>query len=114
MPNNEPLLRTLLIIIAIVLLIPFLMMIVAWPMMGMWGGSHMWNGTAGASWLWLLMRLIPLLAVLGVGYLLYKAILRTNDQAKDTALEELRLAYARGDLSSEEFEERLDRLKRRE
>lgn len=118
MAANNDLVRILLIIVAIVLLVPFLMMIFAWPLMGMWGGGHMWNGGmwggSGGTWMWLLMWLPSLLILLGGGYLLYRAITRFGGKETDAALEELRLAYARGELSDEEFEDRRERLQREE
>lgn len=116
MASENHLIRILLILVATVVFIPILMMLVAWPMMGMWGGGHMWGGGmwsgTGAPWIWLVMWLVPLLILLGGGYLIYRAIRRQSDTEPDAALEELRLAYARGDLSNEEFEERRDRLER--
>lgn len=81
------------------------------PMMGLWGWGHMWNGT-GTSWMWITMSIVPLLVILGVGYLLYNGIRQSGTQRTDPALEELRAAYARGDLSDEEFEKRRERLQR--
>ena len=49
---------------------------------------------------------IALLVLVGIGYLIYRSA------SGDPALDELRLAYARGDLSDEEYEERRDRLTR--
>lgn len=113
--NNDPV-RLLLLIVAIVLLLPVLMMVFAWPMMGMWGGGHMWdggmwNGTGGPG-LWIVMWIVPLVILLGGGYLLYRAVTRSGSEGTDAALEELRLAYARGELSEEEFEQRRERLRR--
>ncbi|MBB6646926.1 SHOCT domain-containing protein [Halobellus ruber] len=114
MSSNEQLLRVLLIIVAVVLLVPFLLMAIMMPAMGMWGWGHMgdvgmWGG---AGWMWLLMWLIVLAVVLGLGYLLYRGIRRTDGRSEDVALEELRVAYARGELSDEEFETRRERLQR--
>lgn len=114
MSSNDQILRVLLIIVAIVLLVPFLLMAVMMPAMGMWGWGHMgdvgmWSG---AGWMWLLMWLIILIATLGIGYLLYRGIRRTDGRHEDAALEELRVAYARGELSDEEFETRRERLRR--
>ena len=111
-PNNE-LVRILLFLGALLLVVPLLVMIVVWPM-GMWGGGHMWNGGmwdgTGATWGWLLMWIVLLVILLGGGYLLYRAVSRPGANQHDAALEELRLAYARGELSDEEFEVRRDRL----
>lgn len=116
MSTDDTLARTLLIIVAVVLLAPLLVMVFMMPMMGLWGGGHMWGGGmwdgSGATWAWLLMWLLPFLVVLGLGYLLYETIRRPGVRETDTALEELRIAYARGELSQEEFEERRERLER--
>ncbi|WP_306060844.1 SHOCT domain-containing protein [Natronococcus wangiae] len=116
MATEDSLTRALLIVIATILLLPVLVMALAMPMMGVWGGGHMWNGGAwdgtGATWMWLLMSVIPLLVILGLGYLLYSAVRQSGTRETDPALEELRAAYARGDLTDEEFEERRERLRR--
>jgi len=97
--------RLLVLVVAIVILLPVLMMVFAWPMMTMWGSGHMWDGGmwngAGASWMWLVMWIVPLVIFLGGGYLLYRVFNPPNSNDTDAALEELRLTYARGDLSEE-------------
>lgn len=115
MAESDSLVRLILLLLAAVVLLPVLAMVFAAPMMGaghMWG----WDGAAGTGpgWPWLLMGLVPIVVFLGVGYLLYAAVARGGRDEEDRALEELRLAYARGDLSSEEFEERRQRLERGE
>ncbi|MCU4975701.1 SHOCT domain-containing protein [Halobacteria archaeon AArc-m2/3/4] len=116
MATDDTLVRTLLIVIAAILLLPLLMMALAMPFMGVWGGGHMWNGGAwggsGATWMWVLMSIAPLLVILGIGYLLFNAVRQSGTQRTDPALEELRAAYARGDLTDEEFEKRRERLQR--
>lgn len=112
MTSDESVLRTILVVVGAVLLLPILAMLLLMPMMGAYAAGHMgaggmWEGTA-APWLWSLVMLVPLILVVGVGYLLYRALRR--DGGTDRAMEELRLAYARGELSDEEFEERRDRL----
>nr|WP_245809964.1 SHOCT domain-containing protein [Halorubrum vacuolatum] len=71
----------------------------------------MWNGT-GVSWMWALLSIVPLLLILGVGYLLYRGVRGSETNRPDPALEALRAAYARGDLTDEEFETRRERLTR--
>lgn len=85
---------------------------------GMWGPMHdgwMMDGTmagTGSGW-WLLLaalwRLLILAVVVGGGYLLYRAVVGDGADT-DTAIRELRNAYARGDLSEEEYERRRERL----
>ena len=75
---------------------------------GMWGdGGRMpgWALLVGVG-----MQLLWLLVVVGAVYLGYRALAGRGDRPTDRALEELRLAYARGELSDEEYERRRDRL----
>lgn len=114
MSSEDTLLQTVLIIVAVIVLLPLLMMALAMPMMWFWGGGHMWNGGmwngTGATWGGLLMWLVFLAVLVGIGYLLYRAVSTPTSRETDPALEELRTAYARGDLSDEEFEQRRQRL----
>ena len=113
MASNDSVSQVILIVIALILLLPILMMAFAWPMMGMWDGGHMWGweGQPGSVWVMMLMWLVPLAVVLAVGYLLYRGLVRSTDRSGDPVLEELRLAYARGELTDEEFETRRARLR---
>lgn len=74
---------------------------------GMWGTADAAPGWA--VFLGLAIRLIFLAVVVGGGYLLYRALTGMGDTT-DPAIEELRTAYARGELSEEEFERRRERL----
>lgn len=120
MSTNDSLARTILVVAVVVLLVPFLVMSLAMPMMGLWGGGHMWGGPmwdGGAvggttPWMLLLMWLPLLLLVLGLGALAYWSLRRSGGRESDAAIAELRMAYARGELSDEEFEDRRDRLRR--
>lgn len=82
------------------------------PMMGgMWGGG-MWGGSTVPGWMLVVGLVMPILFFLllvGLLYLVYRLV--TDDDAPDSAVEELRTAYARGDLTDEEYEERLARLR---
>ncbi|MFC7175636.1 SHOCT domain-containing protein [Halosegnis marinus] len=78
---------------------------------GMMGGYMYDGGTGSLWWMAVLGVLSPLafFAVLGAGgALVYRVV--TDDGGEDPALAELRAAYARGDLSDEEFERRRERL----
>jgi len=80
---------------------------------GMWGG-HMWGDGTVPGWMvlaGLLMQLLFLAALVGGGYLVYRAITGYGSDS-DQALKELRLAYARGELTDEEYEQRKDTLER--
>lgn len=116
MTQSDSLTRPLLLVVVAIVLLPVLTMAVMMPMMGMWGWGHvagggMWGGTGG-GWMWLVMWFVPLLVIVGVGYLVYAGVRRADTEGDDAALEELRIAYARGDLSDEEFEHRRERLRR--
>ena len=111
--TSDGLLRIVLIVLAVIVLFPLLMMMFAMPMMGMmgwwWGGGM----AGGLSPLWGIgMMLVWLVILVGIGYLLYRGLVGGvgSSLTTDRALEELRVAYARGDLSDEEFEERKDAL----
>jgi putative membrane protein len=116
MASENEVLRILLVIVAVIVLVPILMMAFMMPMMGMWGWSHMADGgtwgNAGGTWTLLLMWFVMFAVVASIGYLIYRAVRRSADSVSDAALEELRVAYARGDLSDDEFEERRERLRR--
>ena len=112
MTTDDSLGRTLLLaaaaLVLLAVLVPLFVMLLAMPMMG--AGMGFWDGGTGATWPWLLAWLVHLALFLGVGYVLYRALRRAPGRQQDPALEELRAAYARGDLTGEEFEERRQRL----
>ncbi|WP_433633557.1 SHOCT domain-containing protein [Halomicrococcus sp. NG-SE-24] len=105
--QNDSWLRLIVVILAIILLAPMLMMVFAFPIMGGWMMGPGYGGQISV-WGWGMM-LVPLLFVLGFGYVLYRALTGENS-GNDAALEELRMAYARGDISEEEFESRREQL----
>ena len=91
------------IVLVIIVLIPLLLMITMMPMMM---GSMAGSGTMTMSPMWsLIMVLGGLFVLLAIGYVLSRA-LRGAAKNTDPAMEELRIAYARGDISKEEFEQR--------
>ncbi len=103
-----------LLLLGALLLVPLLMMGVGiggmvgyGGMMGTWGGNGWWPLVG------LLVPVLVVLVVLGGGYLIVRGLSRGR-QSRDPAVEELRLAYARGDISEEEFESRRKRLDREE
>lgn len=109
--------RTILLVVLAVLAIPVVMMLVMMPMMGAVGWSHMhggmWDGSSGWAAMMGLM-VLPLLIIIGIGYLLYQSLGTEGDGRSDEAIEELRRAYARGEISDEEFENRRTRLQNQE
>lgn len=83
------------------------------PMMGGAWDHGMWGAADGASW-WMLFlgagpQLLFLALLVVAGYLGYRALTAPGGST-DPAMDELRSAYARGDLDDEEFERRRDRL----
>lgn len=79
---------------------------------GMWGSG----GSVPGRWplAGLLMQVLFPVAVVGLGYLLYRAAVgaRSGTATEDRALEALRLAYARGEFDDEEYERRRERPQR--
>jgi putative membrane protein len=79
----------------------------------MWG-SGMWGGGTMPGWMFvvgIVMQLLFLAAIVGGGYLVYRAVVGSGRDS-DQAFEELRLAYARGELTDEEYEQRRATLER--
>lgn len=106
--SSDGLLRIVVIVLALIVLLPFLMMALAMPFMwtmGGWGG-HMTGVTGWGTG----MMLGWVLLLVGIGYLAYRSLTRSGPLTNDPAVEELRMQYARGELSDEEFEERRQRL----
>jgi putative membrane protein len=104
--------RIVFIVLAVLLLVPAVMMLFAFPLMGGWMMGPRYGGGVTPLWGWIMM-LLPLIVLLGGGYLLYHGVMK-DDLGTDPALEELRLAYARGDLSEEEFDTRRSRLRQKQ
>jgi putative membrane protein len=84
---------------------------------GMLGVGHMGGGMwAGSFSGWMLTAAIAVqlifLLVIGVAvYLVYRMVVGSGSTGEDDpAIEELRRAYARGDLSQEEYERRHEEL----
>lgn len=100
--------ETTLQVLAVLLSIPVVMMVVAVPLMGLLGAGH-GGGQVGAEML--VMPAIPIVLLVGIGYLLYTGVGATGSRETDDALEALRAEYARGELSTEEFEDRRERLR---
>ena len=114
--TDRQLVWILLALLAVLILLPTLgmgfgMMGVG-PMMGGTWDHPMWNEGAASGWVlaigWL-MQLLFLAVIVGAIYLGYRAV-TGQAGSTDPAIEELRVAYARGDLSDEEYEQRLERL----
>lgn len=111
--QNNSLVWVVFVVVAVIVLLPLFMMMFMMSMMGMmgwWGGggtgvvfSPVWN---------IMMMLIGLIVVVGLGYILYRGLIRSQDSQYDRALVELRTTYARGEISDEEFERRRERLQR--
>lgn len=104
MTDSNTALRAVLLVLVALIALPFAMMIVAVPFVG---GMHTgtWGGGMGTGgWVW--MALFPLAFLLLIGYGGYRLLGRDGD----AAIEELRRAYARGELTDEEYETRRQRL----
>lgn len=77
-------------------------------MMGGYGTTSGWGSLVG-----MFVQLAVPLVVLGGGYLAFRRVTESRS-SRDPAMEELRAAYARGDLTDDEFAERRTRLERSE
>ena len=110
--DNTRLVTVVLVIIGALVILPIFFM--SFGMMGgMWGGG-MWGDGTVPDWVFgvgIVMRILFLAALIGGGYLIYRAV-AGSESGSDQALEELRLAYARGELTDDEYEQRREALER--
>ena len=104
-----------LLILGAIIVLPMLTMGMGFGGMMGYGGMMGGYGTTSGWWplVGMLVPLVFLLVLLGGGYLVFR---RANESqsSRNPAMEELRMAYARGDLTEEEFETRRDKLERSE
>ncbi|MFT4947372.1 MAG: putative membrane protein [Natronomonas sp.] len=114
--TDRQLVWVVLAIVGVLVVLPAFAM--GFGMMGtgaMMGGTWehgMWGASDGMGWLFVVgvgMQLLFLALLVGAGYLGYRA-LTDPGASRDPALEELRSAYARGELDDEEYERRRERL----
>lgn len=103
----------LLLVLGAFIFIPMLMMGFG-GMMG-YGGMMGQYGSPGGWWpfIGIVVPLAFLLVLLGGGYLIIRRVTDTQS-SHNPAIEKLRLAYARGDLTDEEFEARREKLEQLE
>ena len=104
-----------LLILGAIILLPLLTMGMGFGGMMGYGGMMGQYGGTGGWWpfIGMLVPIIFLLILLGGGYLVFRRMSETQT-SRNPAMEELRTAYARGDLTDEEFESRRERLERTE
>lgn len=103
--RTDDTLRWIVVVLVALLAVPVVGMALMAPMMGGWMG---W-GHEGPAVRWWFASLVPLVVLAAVGYALYRLL--DGAKRRDPALEELRVAYARGEMDEEEFERRKERLK---
>lgn len=116
--NQRDLTTILLVLLGVLVLWPVLMMgfggmgMMGYGGMGGFGGmtGGPYGGSGGFGLVGFGLQLVFLLVLLGGGYVLARRLLNQRE-SHDSALEELRIAYARGDLSDEEFETRRSKLR---
>lgn len=104
-PGDRTHVRLVLAVLVVLAVVPVFTMALGVPMMaGMgWHGGTM---VSAAPWWGVGMGLVWLAVLLGIGYLVFVVVGDSDGHGGDPALRELRLAYARGDLTDEEFEAR--------
>ncbi|WP_336037978.1 SHOCT domain-containing protein [Halobacterium yunchengense] len=112
--SDSDLLRVVVVLLAAFVLLPALAMALFVPMAGTMGWMSGGHVGAARSPLWLAMPLFWVVLVAALGYLAYRAVAgggSDRGEDRDPALEELRSAYARGDITDEEYERRRERLR---
>ncbi|WP_435097085.1 SHOCT domain-containing protein [Halarchaeum sp. P4] len=107
-------LKAVLAVLALLVTIPLLAMAFFVPMLyGGMGGMYGDMGMYGPGYRALgiaLALLVPLAFLLGLLYVASRLLGSFEDGRDSAALRELEAAYARGDLTTEEYEERRERL----
>ncbi|MFC6993758.1 SHOCT domain-containing protein [Haladaptatus sp. GCM10025707] len=113
--NQRTITTIILLILGAIVVLPLLTMGMGFGGMMGYGGMMGGYGTTSGWWplIGMLVPLIFLLVLLGGGYVVFRRVIESQT-SQNPAMEELRMAYARGDLSNEEFEERRARLSREE
>ncbi|SFS10196.1 putative membrane protein [Halomicrobium zhouii] len=116
-PTELDAVSVVLLVVGAIVALPMIVMALGFGGMmgygGMMGGGAMGAGSGWWPLFGLLVPLLFLLVLLGGGYVLARRLV-SDRPSRDAALEELRVAYARGDLTDEEFETRRERLERSE
>lgn len=107
MTGTDSAVRTIATVVAVLLAIPLVMMGIVMPIAMLTGVGHVSFSHLGWR---ILMPIVPLSLFGGLLYVLYTGIGGDDDES-DAAFEELRSAYARGELSESEFEARRERLR---
>ena len=104
-----------LLILGAIIVLPLLTMGMGFGGMMGYGGMMGGYGTTSGWWplVGMLVQLVFLLVLLGGGYLVFRRVTEAKS-VRNPAMEELRTAYARGDLTDEEFETRRDKLEHSE
>mgnify|MGYP002762272960 CR=1 FL=1 len=114
--SNRPDTTTvILLVLGALIVLPLLAMGMGFGGMMGYGGMMGGYGTTGGWWplVGMFVPLVFLLLVLGGGYLVFRRVTESQS-SRNPAIEELRMAYARGDLTEEEFETRRHKLERSE
>lgn len=111
--TTSPLVRGVLLVLFVLLVVPMLMMATMMPMSGFGGG--MWESGTTVAPIWGFATMVLFVVLLaGIGYGLYRVVTDHTASVQDPAFQELRIAYARGELSDEEFEKRRAKLEQTE
>lgn len=110
MTGNDLEVETISTILATLLAIPLVIMGVLMPLIVLVKGGQMMGAVGGLG---MVVPIVPLTILVALAYILYTYSGGSDEgrQKTGSSLEELRSAYARGDLSDEEFENRRDRLR---
>jgi putative membrane protein len=106
MTRENSAVRTILTVGAVLFAIPLLIMGVVMPLVVLTGVAHVPFGFGGWQ---ILMPVVPLFIFGTLVYALYTGVGEQSEE-RTGELEALRLAYARGELSEPEFENRRARL----
>ena len=73
----------------------------------MWFSPFMWRGVHMGAYAWplaVLRFVLPIVVIVGIGYLLYRLVRQPTVRMKEDPLEILKKRYAKGEITEEEFQ----------
>jgi putative membrane protein len=106
-PRSRDVTLRIALLIAVLVFFPLLLVLFTLELMDVVLIWVVTRATRSLPIVWAFVMMVVLLVVfIGIGYIFSRSVESVIPSRPDPALEELRIAYARGEISTEEFRER--------